>query len=141
MEKEHKSSQTEIYIREVTTKVSHMVLGSIFGTAVLFIRVISKMGIETGMGFGKRVREIVINLKENIEKIRKMVMVFLLGIMGIFIKEIIRMMFAKATEKCIGLMVVTIKDSGLRDSNMGRVPCLLFRNNLHTIVRSKKGKI
>ena len=46
-----------------------------------------------GMVFGRKDQGIVINMREIIKMIKKMVMVFLLGRQEIFIKEIMKVIF------------------------------------------------
>lgn len=62
--------------------------------------------------YGKKGMETLINIKANTNKIKSKVMVYILGKMGAFIKEILRMMLNRDMVKCIGQMEEFIKDNG-----------------------------
>lgn len=62
--------------------------------------------------FGKNLQKNLIDMKESTQMIKSQVMVFLHGEMGIYIKVIILTIYGMAMVKCIGQMVVSIKDNG-----------------------------
>ena len=64
------------------------------------------------MECGKKEQGTVINIKDNTYKIRSTAMVFLLGQVETFIKEIIRKTYEVVLGKCIGVMAATIKVNG-----------------------------
>lgn len=55
---------------------------------------------------------LVINIKVNIIKIKNRVMVYLLGKVEMFTKEILIMIYEMDMVRCIGATEVTIKDNG-----------------------------
>lgn len=67
---------------------------------------------------GREVQEIVINMKDNTLKIKNQAMVFLLGQVVIFIKEIMNLIVEMDMDRCIGVMVVFTKANGKMEFNM-----------------------
>lgn len=74
-----------------------------------------------GMVCGNVVQAIQINIKVYIKMIKNAVMVFSLGQVAMFIKEIILMICVMATEKCIGVMEVVTKVIGKKEFSMDKV--------------------
>lgn len=87
-------------------------MGNIIGQTVVFLKGISKMESDQEKVYGKKGMETLINIKANTNKIKSKVMVYILGKMGAFIKEILRMMLNRDMVKCIGRMEEFIKDNG-----------------------------
>lgn len=112
MEKELRNLQMEIYIKENFIKENHRVMDNIFGKMGVSIKEILKMVNEKDSEYGKEIKEIVINMRDNMCKIKKMDMVSFLGQAAIFIKVIMLMTKDKAMDKCIGWMEATTKVNG-----------------------------
>jgi len=70
-------------------KVNLMDMDSTFGQMEVISRVISKMDFERVMECGKRVQEIVINMKVSMSMIKSMAKVYFLGQLAMSTKEII----------------------------------------------------
>lgn len=88
MAKEYKSSQTEIYTKELMKMENLRDLENIFGQIKVFSKVILKMVFDLVMVFGRKKLEIAINIKANIKLTKNGEQEFLLGNLEIFIREI-----------------------------------------------------
>lgn len=92
--------------------VNHQGMDNIIGKMV----VISKVNFLTDyvmvQEYGKRVQDIMINIKANMKMIKKMGMEYLHGLQEMYIKEIINQMLEMDMDKCIGVMEVIIKGNG-----------------------------
>jgi len=111
----------EISTKDSSLKESQMVMANITGKMEAISKAFSKwVGVKDKV-FGKNHQEIVINMKDNTSKIRKMVMESSHGTMAISTKEPTRMMRGKATVRCIGSMGATIKANGRLESKMDKV--------------------
>jgi hypothetical protein len=64
---------------------------------------------------------LVINIKVNIIEIKNKVMVYLLGKVEMFTKEILIMIYEMDMVRCIGATEVTIKDNGKMEYSMVKV--------------------
>lgn len=72
------------------------------------------------MECGRKALEIAINMKVNILRIKNMDMVSSPGQVETFIKETMMQIFGATSDRCIGVMVATIKANGLTESSMVR---------------------
>jgi len=135
MGKVRRNLQMEICIKGSIKEVNQMVMVSIIGKMAVTLRAISKMVWDKVMVCGKKDPVLATNTKESTWQIRKMVMVSLLGQLAIFIRAIINRIWGQDMEKCIGMMVVTIKDSGKKECKMEK------DSSLHPNKASKKGSL
>ena len=78
----------EICIKEHLSWVNQVVMDSIFGMMVLFIKESSKMDLEMEMESGKKVQAMKIHMRDNISKIKSMDMASTPGIQAIFTKDV-----------------------------------------------------
>jgi len=79
-----------------------MVSDSTFGRVGLSTKASSRVDRGMATAYGKRVQEAVTSLKASIEKIRKMAMVFSLGLTATFTRATTRTISEKVTGRCIG---------------------------------------
>lgn len=113
--------RVETYTKDSSLKESLMAMVNITGRMEAISKAFSKwVGVKDRV-FGKNHQEIVINMKDNTSKIRKMVMESFHGTMAISIKEPTRMMKGTAMVRCIGSMAATIKVNGRLESKMDKV--------------------
>jgi len=82
----------EIFIKAAFQKANSMDSDNITGQMVVFTRATFKTDFVMEMVYGRNLQEVVISMRESIAMIKNKVMVFLLGIMAIFIRDIIWMM-------------------------------------------------
>jgi hypothetical protein len=87
--KVYKSFQMGIYIKVCIIKVNHLVMDNIIGPIKHILKEILKMDLEMVKVYGKRDLEQVINIKATMLMIKNKDMAFLLGLVEMFIKEII----------------------------------------------------
>jgi hypothetical protein len=73
------------------------------------------------MECGKKVQEIVIDMRAIMQMIKNVELEFLLGRMGMFIKVNINQMLGMGMDRCIGMMAVIIKDSGGMGNSVAKV--------------------
>ena len=85
------------------------------------------------MEFGKKEQEIVINIKDHIKMIKKMVMEYLHGQLGIFIRVIMNKIIEISMVRCFGVMVHFIKENGKMESNMVRVNYMFQKKDLKEV--------
>lgn len=113
--------RVETYTKDSSLKESLMAMVNITGRMEAISKAFSKwVGVKDRV-FGKNHQEIVINMKDNTSKIRKMVMESFHGTMAISIKEPTRMMKGTAMVRCIGSMAATIRVNGRLESKMDKV--------------------
>lgn len=79
------------------------------------------LNMEGANGKNCKMSKAAIHMMVTIKMIRKMVMVYLHGKVGMSIKETIRMMKEKAMERCSGLTAPITRVNGEKASNMARV--------------------
>jgi hypothetical protein len=72
-------------------------------------------------GYGNGVQVLVIDLRVSIFLIKNVDMVYLLGQLVIFIRGIMIRMLEMVMGRCIGMMVVIIRVTGRKGSNMVKV--------------------
>lgn len=112
MDRGHKSLPMEIFIKENMQRESPMVMVSIIGQ----MEVTSKGPLETVWDkvtvCGKKDLETAINTKASTLKIKSMATAYLLGLVAMYIREIIKSSFETTSDRCIGVMVVITKDNG-----------------------------
>lgn len=112
MEKESKSFSMEIYITDSMHLENLLDLESIIGPMAPISKDYLKMDSGMAKEYGKREVEIVISIKETINKIKKKDMEYSHGPAEMSIRETMKRTQEMHMDKCIGLMVVTIRDSG-----------------------------
>ena len=71
--------------------------------------------------YGRKVQEIVINMKGLIQTIKNGDMVYSLGLLEIYTKEITNRIRDTDMERCFGQMAVITKETGIRGSSMEKV--------------------
>ena len=91
---------------------------SIFGQMEATSKVNTKMDYAMAMESGRNSQAIVINMRENIEMIKKTDMVYSHGETATHIKVTIRMIWGMDMEKFVGMMEVSIEGNGQRVFNM-----------------------
>jgi hypothetical protein len=105
-----------------------MEMANINGKMVVYmlasLRKVKNMGKANGGKF--KTYKIVITMMANTKMIKRMVTEFLLGIVEIFTKEIIKTMKEMAMERCFGQMVLSIKVNGKRVFSMEWVKCFFL---------------
>jgi hypothetical protein len=89
--------------------------------------------------FGRRVREIAINMMAIIKTIRNGATASSPGRVATFTREITKETCAAAMAKCSGLMAATTRVSGSMESSMDRVHQRLFRRDVCSRTRLQKG--
>lgn len=82
--------------------------------------------------FGKEGQDILIITKEIIETIKNGDKESTLGLLGTFIKEVMKQMQEMDMDKCIGRMEAIIKELGLMAFSMVRVFNRVFRIDFHS---------
>lgn len=92
----------ETYTKGIMKMESHLVLGNIIGKIKVISKDILKMVFEPGKVYGKEEQEIAINIKDNIKMIKSGDMVYLLGPMETYLKEITLETLETVTDKCNG---------------------------------------
>lgn len=120
MAKELKNLQMEIFIKVNMLKENRTDMENIIGPMVAITKVRLEKDLDKVMECGKKDLEIVINMKVSILVIRSMATVFLLGLVETFTKETIMKIFEVIMDKCIGVMEVITRESGLMVFRMGK---------------------
>ena len=77
----------------------------------------------------------LIGMKERIGMIKNGEKGFSLGLVGTFIKVLMKLMKEMDMDRCTGKMEVITKETGLMESNMVKVTLIEFRRNLHSRLR------
>ena len=93
------------------------------------------------MVFGKSILDTATNSRANTSRTKSKGMEFLHGKMAIYTRVTINKTCVKGTERCIGPMVVIIKDSGNMENKMDKVILFRFRCYLYPRSRDQKRKI
>ena len=118
MDKEPRSSQMVISIKDSMWKVNPTAMANIIGRMAVTSKEISNKDWEMDTVCGKKVQEQVINMKENTLEIRNTAMVFFHGHLEMFIRETMNKTWEMVMVKCTGVMEVITKELGLRESKM-----------------------
>jgi poly-D-alanine transfer protein DltD len=98
-----------------------MGLESTTGLIAAISRELLGKGYETDKAFGRKVLEIVTNMKAHTNKIKNKDMVFLHGQQEMCIKGSFEKMLEMVMGKCTGMMEATTKESGKMESSMEKV--------------------
>lgn len=107
MGKERNFSVMVTDIKEIIRMENHMDMASIFGVMEHHFKVIFKMDYDLVKVFGEGDQILQLtNFKENMRKIKRMVMVYIVGLMGMNIEVCLLMIINMDMEKCIIQMVV-----------------------------------
>lgn len=113
MEKARNFSVMVTDIKEIIRMENHMDMVNIFGVMEHHFKVIFKMDYDLVKVFGEEDQILqLINIKENMRKIKRMVMVHINGQMEMNIEECLLMIINMDMEKCIIQMVVVSKVIG-----------------------------
>lgn len=112
MEKGSNISLMEILIKEIIKWVNLRDMGSITGLVAVFSKEILKLGLGVARECGKKEQEEVISMKVNGSMIRKKDLGCLLGLMEVYIKDILLMISNKDKEKYCTRMELALKDNG-----------------------------
>lgn len=87
-------------------------MDSIIGQMGVILKGLLEMGLGKVTECGKKGLETAINTKASISRIKSMGMAYLLGLVVTFIREIIINSFEITLDRCIGVMVATIRGNG-----------------------------
>lgn len=120
MEKEYKNLLMGIYTKDSMQMESHQDLVNIIGQMEATLKEHLKMASEMGMECGKKVQETMINMKENILMIKNVDMGYSHGQLAMYTRVITKQMSEMDMERCIGMMEVFIKETGIMESNMDK---------------------
>lgn len=101
-----------IFTKELIFRENFMDSDNIIGKMEVIIRDTLIREFEVDMEFGKREREFAINTKVNLRITKKMVTVFIHGVVAIYIKETIKTICEMDMDRCIGKMELFTKDNG-----------------------------
>lgn len=113
MEKARNFSVMVTDIKEIIRMENHMDMVNIFGVMEHHFKVIFKMDYDLVKVFGEEDQILqLINIKENMRKIKRMVMVHINGQMEMNIEVCLLMIINMDMEKCIIKMVVVSKVIG-----------------------------
>ena len=120
-DKVFKSFQMAMYTEGSIKTENHMVTVSIFGVMDALTKANSKEGLEMEKESGEnQMMPIQMFMMENLLKKRNKVMAFLHGRMAANIWDISLTMSGKVMDKCTGVMVTCIKESGLTGLKLNR---------------------
>ena len=120
----------EIFIKASMRMENLEVQDNITGKIKAISKDILRMDFAVDREYGREELQILINMMVNIKMIKSGDMEYSHGLMEIYIKEIIQLISGRAMVICIGIMVATIKESGLKESKMEKEKYLLYKRDL-----------
>ena len=112
--------QTEIPTSAYMKMENQVVTVNIFGRMDLSTRGNSRMGSGTVRESGQEALALQRDMREILKMIKRMVKVYLLGLMGINMRAVIRMISGRVLVICYGMMVASTEVNGRMEFKMER---------------------